>query len=179
MKSTVAFFPRSLNHHDLDDWKPTKTNKFLSGLHKTSLIEKIYMKYCNMCRLCINIKLFFFSSFFFMFSGFSGEQVLRPQWHLLLWGWGFWRLRSWAWWGWDFHEWLFFFLKLVSLSRCSYFKVLLFFLFVFFNYFASAESEEEVEEEPEERPTSPEPLQESPNSSTYYEPHPVRYAELD
>lgn len=64
MKSTVAFFPRSLNHHDLDDWKPTKTNKFLSGLHKTSLIEKIYMKYCNMCRLCINIKLFFFSSFF-------------------------------------------------------------------------------------------------------------------
>lgn len=68
----------------------------------------------------------------------------------------------------------------MSLSRCSYFKVLLFFfLFVFFNYFASAESEEEVEEEPEERPTSPEPLQESPNSSTYYEPHPVRYAELD
>nr|XP_020447472.1 ras GTPase-activating protein-binding protein 2 isoform X3 [Monopterus albus] len=35
------------------------------------------------------------------------------------------------------------------------------------------ESEEEVEEEPEERQTSPEPLQESPNSTTYYEPHPV------
>ncbi|XP_061737024.1 ras GTPase-activating protein-binding protein 2 isoform X4 [Nerophis ophidion] len=35
------------------------------------------------------------------------------------------------------------------------------------------ESEEEVEEEPEERPASPEPLQESPNSATYYEPHPV------
>ncbi|CAG5928591.1 unnamed protein product [Menidia menidia] len=35
------------------------------------------------------------------------------------------------------------------------------------------ESEEEVEEEPEERPPSPEPLQESPNSTTYYEPHPV------
>ena len=37
------------------------------------------------------------------------------------------------------------------------------------------ESEEEVEEEPEERQPSPEPLQESPNSTTYYEPHPVRY----
>uniref|UniRef100_A0A8C2WKM7 G3BP stress granule assembly factor 2b n=1 Tax=Cyclopterus lumpus TaxID=8103 RepID=A0A8C2WKM7_CYCLU len=35
------------------------------------------------------------------------------------------------------------------------------------------ESEEEVEEEPEERQASPEPLQESPNSTTYYEPHPV------
>ncbi|CAK6958592.1 ras GTPase-activating protein-binding protein 2 isoform X4 [Scomber scombrus] len=35
------------------------------------------------------------------------------------------------------------------------------------------ESEEEVEEEPEERQQSPEPLQESPNSTTYYEPHPV------
>nr|XP_061791620.1 ras GTPase-activating protein-binding protein 2-like isoform X1 [Nerophis lumbriciformis] len=35
------------------------------------------------------------------------------------------------------------------------------------------ESEEEVEEEPEERQASPEPLQESPNSATYYEPHPV------
>ncbi|XP_037117780.1 ras GTPase-activating protein-binding protein 2 isoform X1 [Syngnathus acus] len=35
------------------------------------------------------------------------------------------------------------------------------------------ESEEEVEEEPEERQASPEPLQESPNSSAYYEPHPV------
>ncbi|XP_063739302.1 ras GTPase-activating protein-binding protein 2 isoform X7 [Eleginops maclovinus] len=35
------------------------------------------------------------------------------------------------------------------------------------------ESEEEVEEEPEERQPSPEPLQESPNSTTYYEPHPV------
>ncbi|XP_037546579.1 ras GTPase-activating protein-binding protein 2 isoform X2 [Nematolebias whitei] len=33
------------------------------------------------------------------------------------------------------------------------------------------ESEEEVEEESEERRTSPEPLQESPNSTTYYEPH--------
>lgn len=62
----------------------------------------------------------------------------------------------------------------MSLSKCSYFKVLF-----FFYYFASAESEEEVEEEPEERPTSPEPLQESPNSSTYYESHPVRYSELD
>lgn len=37
------------------------------------------------------------------------------------------------------------------------------------------ESEEEVEEEPEERQPSPEPLQESPNSTTYYEPHPVTY----
>ncbi|XP_038569113.1 ras GTPase-activating protein-binding protein 2 isoform X3 [Micropterus salmoides] len=35
------------------------------------------------------------------------------------------------------------------------------------------ESEEDVEEEPEERQQSPEPLQESPNSTTYYEPHPV------
>ncbi|KAM9792842.1 ras GTPase-activating protein-binding protein 2 isoform 3-T3 [Neosynchiropus ocellatus] len=35
------------------------------------------------------------------------------------------------------------------------------------------ESEEEVEEEAEERLPSPEPLQDSPNSSTYYEPHPV------
>ncbi|XP_040003261.1 ras GTPase-activating protein-binding protein 2 isoform X7 [Xiphias gladius] len=35
------------------------------------------------------------------------------------------------------------------------------------------ESEEEVEEEPEERQPSPEPLQDSPNSTTYYEPHPV------
>uniref|UniRef100_A0A3Q1FRC5 G3BP stress granule assembly factor 2b n=1 Tax=Acanthochromis polyacanthus TaxID=80966 RepID=A0A3Q1FRC5_9TELE len=35
------------------------------------------------------------------------------------------------------------------------------------------ESEEEVEEEPEERQASPEPLQESPNSTTYYDPHPV------
>ncbi|XP_068582846.1 ras GTPase-activating protein-binding protein 2 isoform X1 [Cebidichthys violaceus] len=35
------------------------------------------------------------------------------------------------------------------------------------------ESEEEVEEEQEERHPSPEPLQESPNSTTYYEPHPV------
>ncbi|XP_041640493.1 ras GTPase-activating protein-binding protein 2 isoform X3 [Cheilinus undulatus] len=35
------------------------------------------------------------------------------------------------------------------------------------------ESEEEVEEEGEERQPSPEPLQESPNSTTYYEPHPV------
>ncbi|XP_067106191.1 ras GTPase-activating protein-binding protein 2 isoform X1 [Osmerus mordax] len=35
------------------------------------------------------------------------------------------------------------------------------------------ESEEEVEEEAEERPVSPEPLQDSPNSTTYYEPHPV------
>ncbi|XP_034544614.1 ras GTPase-activating protein-binding protein 2 isoform X3 [Notolabrus celidotus] len=35
------------------------------------------------------------------------------------------------------------------------------------------ESEEEVEEEAEERQPSPEPLQESPNSTTYYEPHPV------
>nr|XP_057936823.1 ras GTPase-activating protein-binding protein 2 isoform X2 [Doryrhamphus excisus] len=35
------------------------------------------------------------------------------------------------------------------------------------------ESEEEVEEEAEERQASPEPLQESPNSTTYYEPHPV------
>ncbi|XP_013887340.1 ras GTPase-activating protein-binding protein 2 isoform X3 [Austrofundulus limnaeus] len=35
------------------------------------------------------------------------------------------------------------------------------------------ESEEEVEEEPEERQPSPEPLQESPNSTSYYEPHPV------
>ncbi|XP_037620311.1 ras GTPase-activating protein-binding protein 2 isoform X4 [Sebastes umbrosus] len=35
------------------------------------------------------------------------------------------------------------------------------------------ESEEEVEEEQEERQASPEPLQESPNSTTYYEPHPV------
>ncbi|KAL7404531.1 hypothetical protein ABVT39_016047 [Epinephelus coioides] len=35
------------------------------------------------------------------------------------------------------------------------------------------ESEEEVEDEPEERQPSPEPLQESPNSTTYYEPHPV------
>uniref|UniRef100_UPI0037E8676D ras GTPase-activating protein-binding protein 2 isoform X2 n=1 Tax=Semicossyphus pulcher TaxID=241346 RepID=UPI0037E8676D len=35
------------------------------------------------------------------------------------------------------------------------------------------ESEEEVEEEQEERQQSPEPLQESPNSTTYYEPHPV------
>ncbi|XP_023189666.1 ras GTPase-activating protein-binding protein 2 isoform X1 [Xiphophorus maculatus] len=35
------------------------------------------------------------------------------------------------------------------------------------------ESEEEVEEEPEERQASPEPLQESPNSTTYYEAHPV------
>ncbi|KAI4832704.1 hypothetical protein KUCAC02_015659 [Chaenocephalus aceratus] len=35
------------------------------------------------------------------------------------------------------------------------------------------ESEEEVEEELEERQPSPEPLQESPNSTTYYEPHPV------
>uniref|UniRef100_A0AAQ5X5X6 GTPase activating protein (SH3 domain) binding protein 2 n=1 Tax=Amphiprion ocellaris TaxID=80972 RepID=A0AAQ5X5X6_AMPOC len=34
------------------------------------------------------------------------------------------------------------------------------------------ESEEEVEEEPEERQASPEPLQESPNSTTYYDPHP-------
>ncbi|XP_075947482.1 ras GTPase-activating protein-binding protein 2 isoform X3 [Anarhichas minor] len=37
------------------------------------------------------------------------------------------------------------------------------------------ESEEEVEEEPEERHLSPEPLQESPNSTTYYEPHPVAF----
>lgn len=35
------------------------------------------------------------------------------------------------------------------------------------------ESEEEVEEEPEERQPSPEPLQESPNSTTFYESHPV------
>ncbi|XP_042172721.1 ras GTPase-activating protein-binding protein 2 isoform X3 [Oncorhynchus tshawytscha] len=35
------------------------------------------------------------------------------------------------------------------------------------------ESEEEVEEEQEERQPSPEPLQDSPNSTTYYEPHPV------
>ncbi|XP_054635950.1 ras GTPase-activating protein-binding protein 2 isoform X2 [Dunckerocampus dactyliophorus] len=35
------------------------------------------------------------------------------------------------------------------------------------------ESEEEVEEEVEERQASPEPLQESPNSTTYYEPLPV------
>lgn len=47
------------------------------------------------------------------------------------------------------------------------------FLFV---YFSLLESEEEVEEEPEERQQSPEPLQESPNSTTYYEPHPVAYA---
>lgn len=39
--------------------------------------------------------------------------------------------------------------------------------------FSHLESEEEVEEEPEERQQSPEPLQESPNSTTYYEPHPV------
>ena len=37
----------------------------------------------------------------------------------------------------------------------------------------SSESEEEVEEEVEERPVSPEPLQDSPNSTTYYDPHPV------
>ncbi|XP_037328140.2 ras GTPase-activating protein-binding protein 2 isoform X4 [Pungitius pungitius] len=37
------------------------------------------------------------------------------------------------------------------------------------------ESEEEVEEEQEERQPSPEPLQESPNSTTYYEPHPVSF----
>ncbi|KAJ8000721.1 hypothetical protein DPEC_G00183290 [Dallia pectoralis] len=35
------------------------------------------------------------------------------------------------------------------------------------------ESEEEVEEEQEERPPSPEQLQDSPNSTTYYETHPV------
>ncbi|XP_061535240.1 ras GTPase-activating protein-binding protein 2 isoform X1 [Phycodurus eques] len=35
------------------------------------------------------------------------------------------------------------------------------------------ESEEEVEQEPEERQASPEPLQENPNSTAYYEPHPV------
>uniref|UniRef100_A0A8C7MVA9 G3BP stress granule assembly factor 2b n=1 Tax=Oncorhynchus kisutch TaxID=8019 RepID=A0A8C7MVA9_ONCKI len=35
------------------------------------------------------------------------------------------------------------------------------------------ESEEEVEEEQEERQPSPEPLQDSPNSTTYYEPHPT------
>uniref|UniRef100_A0AAY4AWQ0 Ras GTPase-activating protein-binding protein 2 n=1 Tax=Denticeps clupeoides TaxID=299321 RepID=A0AAY4AWQ0_9TELE len=35
------------------------------------------------------------------------------------------------------------------------------------------ESEEEVEEETEERQPSPEPLQDSPSSSNYYEPHPV------
>uniref|UniRef100_A0AAY5KQQ3 GTPase activating protein (SH3 domain) binding protein 2 n=1 Tax=Esox lucius TaxID=8010 RepID=A0AAY5KQQ3_ESOLU len=35
------------------------------------------------------------------------------------------------------------------------------------------ESEEEVEEEQEERAPSPEPLQDSPNSTTYYETHPV------
>ncbi|CAB1327293.1 unnamed protein product [Coregonus sp. 'balchen'] len=35
------------------------------------------------------------------------------------------------------------------------------------------ESEEEVEEEQEDRQPSPEPLQDSPNSTTYYEPHPV------
>lgn len=40
------------------------------------------------------------------------------------------------------------------------------------------ESEEEVEEEPEERQQSPEPLQESPNSTTYYEPHPVTYVKI-
>ncbi|XP_028295906.1 uncharacterized protein LOC114457939 isoform X1 [Gouania willdenowi] len=34
-------------------------------------------------------------------------------------------------------------------------------------------SEKNVEEEPKERQPSPEPLQESPNSTTYYEPHPV------
>lgn len=43
-------------------------------------------------------------------------------------------------------------------------------------WFPHLESEEEVEEEPEERQASPEPLQESPNSTTYYEPHPVAYA---
>lgn len=44
-----------------------------------------------------------------------------------------------------------------------------------FNVFSlsSSESEEEVEEEQEERQPSPEPLQDSPNSTTYYEPHPV------
>uniref|UniRef100_A0A6Q2YB56 GTPase activating protein (SH3 domain) binding protein 2 n=1 Tax=Esox lucius TaxID=8010 RepID=A0A6Q2YB56_ESOLU len=35
------------------------------------------------------------------------------------------------------------------------------------------ESEEEVEEEQEERAPSPEPLQDSPNSTTYYETHPT------
>lgn len=44
--------------------------------------------------------------------------------------------------------------------------------------FSHLESEEEVEEEPEERQPSPEPLQESPNSTTYYEPHPVTYAQI-
>lgn len=37
------------------------------------------------------------------------------------------------------------------------------------------ESEDEAEEEAEERQPSPEPLQESPNSTTYYESHPVTY----
>lgn len=42
-----------------------------------------------------------------------------------------------------------------------------------FCFISFLESEEEVEEEAEERQPSPEPLQESPNSTTYYEPHPV------
>lgn len=46
------------------------------------------------------------------------------------------------------------------------------------NFFVCLESEEEVEEEPEERQPSPEPLQESPNSTTYYEPHPVTYVKI-
>lgn len=45
--------------------------------------------------------------------------------------------------------------------------------------FVSTESEDEVEEEAEERQPSPEPLQESPNSTTYYETHPVTYVCID
>lgn len=46
----------------------------------------------------------------------------------------------------------------------------------YFSY-SNLESEEEVEEEQEERQPSPEPLQESPNSTTYYDSHPVSYAQ--
>lgn len=44
---------------------------------------------------------------------------------------------------------------------------------VFSSVFPFLESEEEVEEEQEERQPTPEPLQDSPRSTTYYEQHPV------
>lgn len=61
------------------------------------------------------------------------------------------------------------------MTMLIYIMGVFFVVFFFFN----PESEEEVEEEPEERQPSPEPLQESPTSTTYYEPHPVRYLKTD
>lgn len=63
----------------------------------------------------------------------------------------------------------------VKLSSMLTLDVNLFIWSVYFVFLINdtSESEEEVEEEQEERQPSPEPLQDSPNSTTYYEPHPV------